>query len=123
MRLACSVKRWGDSVGQRSFGSVAEARAAGFDTTFGVGFDRQTARLESEKAKFQAVIQEQNQIIINVQDRTDSVVRNIVQEYGKVIEASNKEIVQRVGQQLQATKMQLNQDAQDRARQTKKLNG
>lgn len=102
---------------------IAEARAAGFDTSFGVGFDQQAARLESEKAKFQAVIQEQNQIVINVQDRTDSVVRNIVQEYGKVIEASNKEIVQRVGQQLQATKMQLNQDAQDRARQTKKLNG
>ena len=102
---------------------IAEASAAGFDTTFGVGFDRQTARLESEKAKFQAVIQEQNQIVINVQDRTDSVVRNIVQEYGKVIEGSNKEIERRVKEETQRRVQQINQNFTDQQRALKQAKG
>lgn len=101
---------------------IAEARAAGFDTTFGVGFDKQTARLEREKAQFQAVIQEQNQIIINVQDRTDSVVRNIVQEYGKIIEASNKEVVRLASEELARKQQLANQKFNDDRRAIKQAN-
>ena len=98
---------------------IAEASKYGFDTSFGVGFDRQAARLEGEKAKFQAVIQEQNQIIINVEDRTQQVVESIVKEYAKVIQDSNREIAQRVQDQLNIEKQRLNQEAQNRARQSK----
>lgn len=102
---------------------IAEARAFGFDTSFGVGFDQQAARLESEKAKFQAVIQEQNQIVINVQDRTDSVVRNIVGEYAKVIQASNNEVVRRVQESANRSIQQINQEFTDKQRVLKKANG
>jgi hypothetical protein len=101
---------------------VAEARAFGFDTTFGVGFDKQAARLEGEKAKFQAVIQEQNQIIINVEDRTKQVVESIVKEYGKVIQDSNKEIARRSKEELDKVRQMENQKFYDAQRTLKQAN-
>lgn len=102
---------------------IAEARAAGFDTSFGVGFDQQTARLEKEKAQFQAVIQEQNQIVINVEDRTRQVVENVVKEYAKVIQDSNREIERRVKENAQKQVQQINQNFTDQQRALKQAKG
>ena len=101
---------------------IAEARAAGFDTSFGVGFDQQTARLEKEKAQFQAVIQEQNQIIINVEDRNKQIIENVVKEYGKVIQAENAKLEVAINKQLNINRAQINQTAQANAMASKKLN-
>ncbi len=101
---------------------IAEARAAGFDTTFGVGFDKQAARLESEKAKFQAVIQEQNQIVINVEDRNRQIIEDVVRQYGRVIADENAKLKIEIDKQLNVNRQKINQTAQANAMASKKLN-
>jgi hypothetical protein len=102
---------------------IAEARQYGFDSSFGVGFDKQAARLEGEKARFQAVIQEQNQIIINVEDRNKQLVEAVVKEYAKVIQDSNREIERRVKEETQRRVQQINQNFTDQQRALKQAKG
>ena len=102
---------------------IAEARAAGFDTSFGAGFDKEQARLEGERAKFSAVIQEQNQIVVNVEDRNDKLVESIVKEYGKIIQDANRDVVRRVQEESQNRKQQLQQETDQRFKLLKQNRG
>lgn len=97
-------------------GDLAEARAFGFDTSFGKDFDKERARLEGERSTFEAVIKDQSNIVINIEARNDALLEKVSQTVQQVFRDNAAVMNKKIEETAAAAIQKANQDSASKLR-------
>jgi hypothetical protein len=97
-------------------GDLAEARAFGFDTSFGTDFNKERVRLESERSSFEAVIKDQSNIVINIEARNDALLAKISQSVQQVFRDNAAVMNKKIEETAAAAIQKANQDSASKLR-------